>query len=228
MHVKQTACIIKPHLPGEAVSFQKRLFAWLYNSLLSLDNLDKGDLVIREIRVRLLAQARGKVLEIGAGNGGNLAFYPPGVRLSLLDMNPYMLGYLRRRMSRKGLNRYSLIHASAECLPFPVESFDTVISVHVLCSVSDQARSLSEIRRILKPGGRFLFLEHVSAAPRTLIYRLQRIVNPVWQIIGDGCNLTRNTGEAIQEAGFREVKIDSHQVGPPSFVSPHISGVAQV
>jgi SAM-dependent methyltransferase len=205
----------------------KRLFAWLYNTCLSpADTPDPADAFAQEIRAPLIARAGGDVLEIGAGDGGNLPHVPAGIRLTLLDANPYMLRYLRARAARLNLPADRALVAGAERMPFPAASFDTVISVHVLCSVADQGRALGEIRRVLRPGGAFLFLEHVAAPRHTNVYRWQRVVNPAWQVIGDGCHLTRDTGAAIRAAGFREVVIDDLQVPGTAVTSPHIVGWA--
>jgi SAM-dependent methyltransferase len=205
----------------------KRLFAWLYNTCLSpADIPDPADSFAQEIRAPLVSRAAGDVLEIGAGDGGNLPYLSPDVRPTLLDANPYMLRYLRERAARLNLPAYRALVAGAERLPFPSASFDTVLSVHVLCSVADQARALDEIRRVLRPGGAFLFLEHVAAPRHTSAYRWQRVVNPAWRVVGDGCHLTRDTGAAIRAAGFREVTIDDLEVPSILITSPHIVGWA--
>ena len=205
----------------------KRLFAWMYHTFLSdTGRPNPEDAFTREVRAPLLAQARGKVLEIGAGDGGNLSLYPNGVRLTLLDINPYMLRYLRETAEQMGIEGYRLIQARAERLPFSDGAFDTVVSTHVLCSVESQPGALAEIRRVLRPGGRFLFLEHVAAPPATFTYRVQHLINPAWRAVGDGCHLTRNTGDAIRAAGFHEVEIIPLSVEAPAIVSPHILGSA--
>lgn len=210
------------------MSVYKRVFAWLYHAFLSdRGMLNPYDSLVCDVRAPLLAQATGNVLEIGAGNGSNLPLYPSDVRLTLLDPNPHMLTYLHGTATRLGINHYTTVEAFAENLPFPGAHFDTIVSTHVLCSVRDQAQALSEIRRVLRSGGRFLFLEHVSAPPQTPIYHLQRLINPAWKTIGDGCHLTRDTGAAIRAAGFRAVELNLYQAGFPPFVSPHVFGTAQ-
>jgi SAM-dependent methyltransferase len=207
----------------------KRLFAWMYNTCLSsADEPGPADSFTREIRAPLVGRAAGDVLEIGAGDGGNLPYIPKDVHLTLLDANPYMLRYLRARATRLNLAACQALAAGAERLPFPSASFDTVLSIHVLCSVADQESVLGEIRRVLRPGGTFLFLEHVAAPHHTNTYRWQRAVNPAWRVIGNGCHLTRDTGAAIRAAGFREVAIDDLQVPSIRITSPHIVGWALV
>ncbi len=205
----------------------KRCFAWLYHTFLSMGGwADSDDAMTREVRAPLLARAHGDVLEVGAGDGGNLSLYPAGARLTLLEPNPYLLDYLRETVQRLGLTA-ELVEAEAESMPFHNDSFDVVVAIHVLCSVRDQPRALAEIRRVLRPGGMFLFLEHVSAPPRTPTFVLQRLANPVWRRVGDGCHLTRDTAEAIREAGFRQVSIEDHHVGTLAIVAPHIVGWAE-
>lgn len=204
-------------------SLRKRVFAWVYHRYLSnYGQPDLNDPMTRDVRVPLLAQARGLVLEIGAGDGANLPLYPPDVRITLLDLNPYLL----RRVRAESSNGFQRVLARGEQLPFSDHAFDTVVSTHVLCSVQSQAVVLCEIRRVLRPGGRFLFIEHVAAPSASNTYRLQRVINPFWQAIGDGCTLTRDTRALIRGAGFSTMVLNDFRAGYPSFVSPHIVGVA--
>jgi len=206
----------------------KRTFAWLYHVLLSNGQAQRDDLVGRELCAPLLLQARGDVLEIGAGDGATLPFYPTGARLILLEPNPYLLTYLYLCAAAHRSNRAAhLIRAEAEAIPFPNERFDTVVSTHVLCSVRNPPRALAEIRRVLRPGGRFLFLEHVAALPGTLTFAAQRLMDPVWRRVGGGCRLTRDTAGAIRAAGFREVRMERRRVGALPIVAPHIVGWAE-
>lgn len=203
------------------MSVRRRLFAWLYHALLS--GLDSHDPMTRDVRVPLLAQAQGRVLEIGAGDGSNLPLYPDGVSVTLLEPNPYLIGYLPPKAQA-----CCAVQAVGERLPFSAGQFDTVVSTHVLCSVKDQGQVLAEIRRVLRPGGVFLFIEHVAAPAHSITYRVQRVINPVWRTVGDGCHLTRDTGAVIHAAGFHTVKLESFRADYPAFVSPHIAGSAQV
>ncbi|MFS8641096.1 MAG: class I SAM-dependent methyltransferase [Symbiobacteriaceae bacterium] len=128
--------------------WRKRAFAWCYHHLLSRQGEpDFSDPFTREVRAPLLAQARGDVLEIGAGTGGNLPFYPPGVRLTLLEPNPYMIRYLDGNCTAHAADCAAIVEGIGERLPFPANSFDTVLTTHVLCSVRDQSEVLAEVRR---------------------------------------------------------------------------------
>jgi len=208
------------------MSIGKRLFAFMYHNFLSSQgHIDLSDDFTREVRVPLLAKAQGDVLEIGAGDGANLPYYPDGVSLTLLDPNPYLLRHAPEVAARRGFEVETEL-AYAEALPFPDAHFDTVVTTHVLCSVRDQARALAEIRRVIRPGGLFLFLEHVAARPETFTYRVQHVINPAWKLVGDGCHLTRNTATAIQDAGFSRVELRAFEADGLGIVSPHIVGQA--
>jgi ubiquinone/menaquinone biosynthesis C-methylase UbiE len=211
------------------VKIGKWLFAALYHYVLTSRSRSAGDdPLTRDVRRPLLAQARGDVLEIGAGDGGNLPHYPPGISLTLLEPNPYMIRYLEDACQRvSGIECVSVVEGHGEVLPFPDHHFDTVVTTHVLCSVRDQAQVLAEVRRVLRPGGCFLFIEHVAAHPQTRVHRLQQMVNPVWRRVGDGCHLTRHTGAAIHAAGFSSVDLaDFHPEGFPAIARPHVAGTA--
>jgi ubiquinone/menaquinone biosynthesis C-methylase UbiE len=173
----------------------------------------------------LLGSLTGTVVEIGSGTGPNLRYLPPGVRVVGIEPNPHMHGYFLReaRTERRGA---SLVRGVAESLPFPDESVDAVLATLVLCSVSDLDQVLGEVLRVLKPGGRFLFVEHVAAPDGTWLRRIQGWVRPVWSAVGDGCEPDRNTEENLRNAGFREVRLDRFSV-PLLLVSPHIAGVAE-
>ena len=171
-------------------------------------------------RSALLADARGRVLEVGAGTGRNVPHYPPGTNVTYTEPDPHMADRLRARGK-------SVVPATVQQLPFADDSFETVVSTLVLCSVPDVPAALAEIRRVLAPGGRLLFIEHVRAdAPGPA--RWQDRVNPVHRVIGCGCNCNRNTLERVQAAGFKVAPIahDRLHKAPP-WVRPLIVGAAQ-
>lgn len=209
--------------------FRKRFFAWMYHRYLSdQGHPDMDSELNREVRGPLLARAYGEVLEIGAGDGANLPLYPREVSfLTLLDPNPFLLRHVPVLARQLGIGHYRTLRGVAEALDFPDNHFDTVVSTHVLCSVSDQAQALAEVKRVLRPGGLFLFLEHVAHRRPSAAFRVQQLINPFWKAVGDGCHLTRDTGAAIQEAGFREVELRSYEAEAPRFVSPHVVGSAR-
>lgn len=206
----------------------KWLFAWFYHHFLGHKGQpDLSDPFTRDVRIPLIQQARGSVLEIGAGDGGNLPFYDREVQVTLLEPNPYMIRYLDDACSQSDNACIQVVEGFGEKLPFPAASFDTVIVTHVLCSVSDQAQVLSEVRRVLRPGGRFLFVEHVAAHPASRTYRWQQAITPVWRHVGDGCHLTRDTGTMVEAAGFARTHVERFNAPFPSLISPHVSGWAE-
>lgn len=154
-------------------------------------------------RRRLLAQAQGHLMEIGAGAGQNAVYLPPAVKryVALEPSIPFIRRLRNNRARRNGDFDYLVLQGKAEAIPHPSDMFDTVVSFLVLCSVIDPVASLSEIFRILKPGGRFLFFEHVLAE-RPETFRKQQFFNPLWKRIACGCELVRNTPRAIESAGF--------------------------
>ncbi len=179
-----------------------------------------------DLRRKLLGSAEGSVLELGAGTGLNLPHYPRELdRLVLAEPEKHMAKRLERRLDRLG-RRAELVRAPAEALPFDDETFDTVVSTLVLCTVEDPERSLEEIRRILRPGGSLLFLEHVrSDAPR--LARWQDRLHGAWRSFADGCNCNRRTLELLSERGFDVSGADrASWRGMPPIVRPLVSGSA--
>jgi ubiquinone/menaquinone biosynthesis C-methylase UbiE len=173
----------------------------------------------------LMADLTGTVVEIGSGTGANLGFLPHGLRIIGVDPNPFMHAYYRREAKSRGRGSHQ-VRGVGEALPFPDGSIDSVLSTLVLCSVPSLEQTLGEIHRVLKPGGRLLFIEHVAAPEGSWLRRLQEAARPVWSRIGDGCRPDRTTAAVLEEAGFRRVVVDRFSV-PLPLVSPHISGFAE-
>ena len=183
------------------------------------------DAGLREVRRRLLADAEGRVLEIGGGTGANLLLYGPSVEsLTVTDPEQPMLRRLDRKV-REQAPLTKVLRASAEDLPFADNSFDTVVSTLVLCGVEDQTQSLREVHRVLRPGGRFLFMEHVrSDEPKTA--RMQDRMNGVNRFVAR-CDCNRATLGAIEAEGFEVAKLERTELPKaPPFVRPLIVGVA--
>jgi ubiquinone/menaquinone biosynthesis C-methylase UbiE len=166
------------------------------------------------------------VVELGPGIGANLRYLPAGTRLIAVEPNPAMHRRLRARAARAQVDLE--LHATvAERLDLPDASVDAVISSLVLCTVTDPAAVLAEVRRVLRPGGRYLFVEHVAAPEGTALRRLQRAVRRPWGWTFEGCSCERNLRAVIEAAGFAETAITDHRVpGPFLPVSTQISGVA--
>lgn len=170
------------------------MFPWLMDWVMRAEQLAC-------LRGELLAHASGRILEIGIGTGLNLPHYPEPVRgITAVDVSPGMRERARRRIDEsKVVVDYRL--ASAEELPLPDESFDTVVSTWTLCSIPDVKRALEEIRRVLKPGGQFLFLEHgLSESPS--VKKWQHRLTPIQKRVGGGCHLDRDIQRLVKTAGF--------------------------
>lgn len=180
-------------------------------------------------KARLFAglAADSRVVEIGPGTGVNLPHLPEGVRLAGVEPNPHMHAPLRRKAEKLDA-QVELHEGRAEALPLPDAHADAVISTLVLCSVADVAQALAEVRRVLKPSGRFYFIEHVVAREGTARRRAQRLVKPAWRRLADGCRPDQATGARIREAGFAEVRLERFPVGGVlNPVRPHVAGVAR-
>jgi ubiquinone/menaquinone biosynthesis C-methylase UbiE len=157
---------------------------------------------ILEERQRWVPRAHGEVLELGVGSGLNLGFYDPArvARVTGIDPSPPLLARAAAR-ARQAAVPVELVTASAEQLPFADLMFDSALVTYSLCSIPDPARALAEVRRVLRPGGELLFVEH-GLAPDRGPQRWQRRLNPVWRRISGGCNLDRDIAAIVRAAGF--------------------------
>lgn len=177
-------------------------------------------------RAALLANARGRVLEIGAGTGLNLRYYPSEVEeLVLTEPEPGMTRRAEEKAAELDLP-VRFVQASGEKLPFSDGEFDTVVATLVLCSVDDQAEVLAELKRVLKPGGRFLFIEHVRSDDPKLARWQDRLERP-WATLGMGCHPNRRTLESIESAGFEVEELERSTLPrSPAVTRPTIAGRA--
>jgi ubiquinone/menaquinone biosynthesis C-methylase UbiE len=182
---------------------------------------------LREMRRDLLSAARGRVLELGAGTGFNLEHYPEAVEsLTLVEPDPHMSAKLRPKVVASG-REAEVIEAAAEELPFPDSSFDTAVVTLVLCSVPDPAAGLAETKRVLKPGGQLLFLEHVRSQDPGVARWQDRLEAP-WRFLGDGCHCNRDTVSAISAAGFELGDVERGELPKaPPIVRPLATGSAR-
>lgn len=179
---------------------------------------------VAERKRALLGDLGGDILEIGPGTGPNLSFYSKNCRWVGVEPNLYMHPYLHKAAERAALN-IEIRMGLAEQLPAEDQSMDAVVSTLVLCSVSDPARVLREVLRVLKPGGRLIFLEHVAAQEGTRLRKVQRWVRPLWKRIAGGCHPDRETGTTIERAGFGRVHYEQFRL-PLGPVGPQIAGFA--
>lgn len=165
-------------------------------------------------RRRLIPSAQGRVLEIGVGSGLNLPLYTSAVtHVAGLDTSPRLLS-MARRVHPGAAARTELIEGSAEALPVEDRSIDTVVSTWTLCSIPDVGAALHEVRRVLKPSGALLFVEH-GRAPDARVRRWQDRLTPVWKRLAGGCHLNRPIRELVEDAGFRIERIETGYMQGP-------------
>ena len=179
-----------------------------------------------EHRRRLVAEAKGEVLEIGAGTGRNLGGYEQARRVVALEPAPEMRSRAQRRADQARVP-VEVIDGDAMALPFPDDSFDTVVASLVLCTIPDPAVALAEAHRVLRADGTIRFYEHVRAEDPKLARLQDRFCRP-WHWFGRGCNPNRDTVALIARAGFAITDLDRFDFeGTPRLVRPHVLGVAE-
>ena len=161
-----------------------------------------GIKAVRRQRQKVVPHAQGRVLEVGIGTGRNLAHYDKSRISALVGVDPAMQMHrlAKKRSERAGLP-VELVGLSAEKLPLPDASFDSIVLTYTLCSISDPVPAVREMRRVLKPGGKLLYCEH-GVAPDESVRRWQRRLNPMWGRIGGGCHLDRDIPALLRAGGF--------------------------
>jgi ubiquinone/menaquinone biosynthesis C-methylase UbiE len=180
-------------------------------------------------RVELLAGLSGRVVEIGAGNGLNFRHYPATVaEVVAVEPEPYLRELAVAAAAEVGIP-IQVVDGTAEALPAADAAFDAGVASLVLCSVYDQPRALSELHRVIRPGGELRFFEHVQAEGRTLA-RVQRLTDHVWPLLAGGCHTSRDTVGAVTAAGFelgscRRLRFPDTRLPSPN--SPHVLGIAR-
>ncbi len=180
--------------------------------------------LLSRVRPRLMAELRGRVLEIGAGTGANFQYYAADAQVIATEPDPHMSERARRRLEELGAGNIELRASSAEALPFDDASFDHVVISLVLCTVPDQARALAEAQRVLKADGTFRFLEHVRNDESRFWGTVQDVITPAWRWFGAGCHPNRRTRQAIEQAGFRFEWLETLRIAPGT---PAVFGVAR-
>jgi len=159
-------------------------------------------------RERIISEAEGRVLEIGIGSGLNLPFYRPQAREILgLEPSPRFVA-MAQRTARESPRPVNFIEGSAEAIPLDAGTIDTVVTTWTLCSIPQAIQALGEMRRVLKPGGQLLFIEH-GLAPEANVRKWQHRLTPVWKRIGGGCHLNRPIRTLIESAGFGIARIET-------------------
>jgi ubiquinone/menaquinone biosynthesis C-methylase UbiE len=209
------------------VTVSERLFARWYPTVIGWSE-NAGQ---REVRARVFGDAHGRTLEIGAGAGHNLAHYSSAVtELVVTEPSRQMLDHLRTRLSEAPppVGRWQLVRTGAERLPFDDDSFDTVSAAFVHCTIPDPATALREIARVLRPGGQYLFLEHVRSADRWL-GRFQDVVELPHTLVAAGCHPNRPTERLLAESPLTVRRLEHGRMPRASpTVRPTIYGAATV
>jgi len=200
---------------------RKRFFAWM---------LKNGDAYSHKLygsfKRELFQNIDGRILEIGPGTGVNFQYLPIGIDWIGIEPNEAFFDSLRVQAKERQINA-QILKGDASQIPVDDNSADAVLSTLVLCSVSDPAKVLAEIKRVLKPRGKLIFLEHVAAPKHTSLRRAQNILNPLNRIVADGCNCNRETWNYLKAARFSELQIsDVRMKGVLGLHSPHIMGYA--
>jgi ubiquinone/menaquinone biosynthesis C-methylase UbiE len=199
-----------------------RLFAATYDRGLKATE-EAG---LRQMRSELLAGAEGRVVEIGAGTGVNLDLYPDTIgSLTLVEPDPHMAKRLRSKLQASP-REAEIVAAPAESLPLQSADFDTAVATLVLCTVPDPVAAVAELARVLKPGGRLLFIEHVRARDARLARWQDRLERP-WRFLADGCHCNRDTLATLAASRFElgEVERGTTPKAPP-IVRPLVRGGA--
>lgn len=192
-----------------------RVFAWVYDPFLAAAERQG----LAKQRARLVSGLVGRVLEIGAGTGLNVPHYTARAEVTYTEPDRHMAARLRRR-------GVEVVEAGAESLPFPDATFDAVVSTLVLCTVPDVPASLAEVRRVLKPGSRLVFLEHVRADPGTKLERWQHRLHGPWKAFACGCHCDRDLLASLRSAGF-VADAERHEWRfMPALVRPMVAGSA--
>ncbi|MGO8872026.1 MAG: class I SAM-dependent methyltransferase [Acidimicrobiales bacterium] len=210
----------------DPLGLNERFFAWYYPLVVGVSER-AGQ---RETRVELCRRAAGRTLEIGAGSGLNLPHYTAEVReLVVTEPSPHMLGHLRRQLESDPppVGSWCIVQAGAEELPFEDGVFDTVAATFVHCTIPDPVTALAEVARVLRPGGRYLFLEHVRAVDGSRLGRFQDLVEVPHRYIAAGCHPNRRTESLLRSSSLRVDELE-HGIQPRSFptVRPTIIGSA--
>lgn len=192
----------------------------------ALTDLAMRNSTARRERARFVPLATGVVLEVGVGSGLNIAHYGADVRtLYALDPSAESLRMARRRAKRAGF-AVMLVQATAEAIPLADASVDTVITTWTLCTIPDPGRALEEMRRVLRPGGRFIFVEH-GRSPDEGVTRWQDRLTPFWRRVSGGCHLNRSIDGLVTEGGFDLVNIERSYASGPRVAAYFYRGIAR-
>jgi ubiquinone/menaquinone biosynthesis C-methylase UbiE len=187
--------------------YQERVLPWLVH-------LSMGQRRLVPYRNRVVSNATGRVLEVGIGSGLNLPFYGNKVAEIIgLEPSPKLLG-MAKKAAQKSQTPLRLVEGTAEAIPIENQSVDAVVTTWTMCSIPEIQSALQEMRRVLRPGGRLLFVEH-GRAPEARVRWWQDHLTPVWKRLSGGCHLNRAIEELIENAGFRMERLDKGYMQGP-------------
>jgi SAM-dependent methyltransferase len=186
-----------------------RFNAWFFTALDSYINW-----LVRDHKRAVFSGLPAELVEVGPGAGANVRYLPPGCRLTAIEPSPYVHGALQRRAARCGID-VQIRSITGDAIDLDDQSVDAVISSLLLCTVADPGQVVSEIRRILRPGGRYAFLEHAVAPDDTFLRGIQRAVRRPWAWVFEGCSCERDLAAVIRAAGFASVEIDQYRLRSP-------------
>ncbi|XP_020821942.1 thiol S-methyltransferase TMT1A [Phascolarctos cinereus] len=177
------------------------------------------------------AGSSGKValIEVGCGSGANFKFYPPGCRITCVDPNPNFEKFLIKSIAGNRHLQFErfLVVPGEDMHQIEDNSMDVVVCTLVLCSVQEQEKFIKEVHRVLRPGGAFYFIEHVADEPSSWNFFWQQVLRPTWQLMFDGCDLTKETWKALEQGSFSKLNLQHLQAPLPwKMVRPHIIGYA--
>ncbi len=190
--------------------YERRIFPLLLDLVMRQEQL-------QEYRRKVVSSAKGQVLEIGVGSGLNFQLYDKRVEIVIgIDRSPQLLEMARRRAAAAGI-RFKPVEGSATAIPLPDNAADTAVMTWTLCSIEDPLTALREVRRVLKPDGALLFVEH-GLAPDLAVEQWQHWLTPLWCRVSGGCHLDRKTDELIRSAGFQITELQTqYAMGPRAF-----------
>ena len=180
--------------------------------------------LIKKQRLKVIPNAKGKVLEIGIGSGSNLEFYDQSQveKIYALDPHPKLADMTKKKADKLGIE-VDFFPVRADRIPIEDHFFDTIVCTYTLCSIEDPIKALEEIKRVLSPSGQYIFSEH-GLAPEENVVTWQNRLNPIQKIIGGGCNLNRNIPNLIEESGYKIDELNQGYIPGPKFISYHYWG----
>jgi ubiquinone/menaquinone biosynthesis C-methylase UbiE len=182
--------------------------------------------VFEEFKKDLFSNLSGTVVEIGPGAGTNFKYFSQNIHWIGIEPNVLANDNLQVEAQRRGLKDIEIINGFGERLPLADNSYDTVIATRVLCSVSDQVQVLAEIKRVLKPNGRYIFIEHTAAPRKSLLWYYQNLINPLNRLLAGNCHANREILSAIKSTGFKNILVNERKIKLLLMPWPYIWGSA--